>query len=110
MENKALLDSGCPELVAGLAWVKTLENSHEKVFEEVEREERFKFGDKVFDTITFKKIPLKLGKLSEEVEVGVVAADVPLLISKRKLTEWGGILDFQSTIHIRKTAETIKLE
>ena len=37
---------------------------------------------------------LKLGKLLEEVEVGVVAADVPLLISKIKLNEWDGILDF----------------
>ena len=48
-------------MVAGLAGVKTMENSHEKVFEEVEREERFKFGDKVFDKIMFKKTPLKLG-------------------------------------------------
>ena len=58
----------------------------------------------------YKKIPLKIGSHEEEVEVGIVDANIPLLISKKKLKEWGGIIDFKkNTLFMRNTRETIKL-
>ena len=54
---------------------------------------------------------MQIGKLVEETEVGIVNANIPLLISKKKLKEWGGIIDFKNnTLHICKTDETIQLK
>ena len=110
VENKALVDSGCPEMVCGKAWMKTFEHSTDQVYEVTDLEDHFKFGDEVFKTITYKRIPLKIGSMEEMVDVGVVEAKIPLLISKRKLKEWGAKIDFEKNeMYIRKTDETIKL-
>ena len=111
VENKALVDSGCPELVAGLSWLKTYESSKGKEFKTVKRSDIFKMGNDNFKTIMFKKIPVSIGTHEEEIEVGIIDTEIPLLISKKKLKEWGGKIDFQeNTLYLRKTGETIQME
>ena len=111
VENKALVDSGCPEMVAGLSWLKTYESSQDKEFERVRRSDTFQMGDTVFKTIMFKRIPINIGGHEEELEVGIINTEIPLLISKKKLKEWGGKIDFEdNTLHIRKTGKTIQME
>ena len=110
IENRMLIDSGCPEMVCGDAWLKTYESSCGKVFQKVGKEDLFRLGNETFKTKKTVKIPFKLGKLEELIDVGVVEANIPMLLSKNKLKEWGARIDFQeNTMFIRKTSETIKL-
>ena len=51
VENKAVLDSGCPEMVGGTAWLKTYEHSLGEELKEINKEDMFKFGDTVYKTI-----------------------------------------------------------
>ena len=88
VQNKALIDSGCPESVCGVRWLKTYESSMGCRFPEFNREESFKFGNKVFKTITYKKIPIKIGKLEDVQEVGIVETNVPQLVSGKTLEDW----------------------
>ena len=111
VENKALVDSGCPELVAGLSWLKTYESSRGYEFKKVNRKDTFKMGNNVFNTVMFKKIPIRIGKHEEEIEVGIINTEIPLLISKKKLKEWGGKIDFQeNTLFLRNSGETVQME
>ena len=110
VENRALVDSGCPEMVCGEEWMKTFEHSTDMKYEEIDLEDHFKFGNEVFKTTTYKKIPLTIGSLEEMVDVGVVTANIPLLISKKKLKDWGARIDFEKNeLFIKKTNETVKL-
>ena len=110
VENRALVDSGCPEMVCGEEWMKTFEHSTDMIYEKVDMEDNFKFGNEVFKTTSYKKIPLNIGSLEEMVDVGVVPANIPLLISKRKLKDWGARIDFEKNeLFLRKTNETVKL-
>ena len=111
VENQAVLDSGCPEMVGGIAWLKTYEHSLGKELQRMDKVDFFKFGDMVYQTEMYVKMPLQLGRLKETVEVGIVKANIPLLISKLKLKEWGGILDFsENTLYLKITDETINLK
>ena len=111
VENKALIDSGCPEMVAGKGWIRTFESSVGTVFDTVDREGSFKFGNDVFPTLEYKLVPIRIGKLNELVEVGVIDSAVPLLISKTKLKEWGAELNFkENTIYLEKTNEKVHLQ
>ena len=68
-------------------------------------------GNEVFKTKMFKVIPVQIGSYVEEIEVGIIDTEIPLLISKRKLKEWGGKIDFQdNTLHLRKSGETVRME
>ena len=111
VENKALVDSGCPEMVAGLSWLKTFESSQGAEFPTVKRADTFKMGNDNFKTLMYKRIPVRIGELEEELEVGIIDTEIPLLISKKKLKEWGGRIDFQeNTLYLRKSGETIHME
>ena len=111
VENKALVDSGCPELVAGLSWLKTYESSKGEEFKTIQRSDTFKMGNDNFKTLMYKRIPVRIGEQDEELEVGIINTEIPLLISKKKLKEWGGRIDFQeNTLYLRKSGETIQME
>ena len=111
IENKMLIDSGCPEMVCGEGWLNTYESSCGQKFQKVGKEDHFKLGNETFKTIKTVRIPFKIGKLEEELEVGVVEANIPMLLSKSKLKEWGARIDFlENTMFIRKTSEVIKLK
>ena len=104
--NRALLDSGCPEMVAGEGWIKTYESFVGKEFKDVDRTENYQFGNEVFPTIAFKEIPIRIGNLEETVEVGVIDTNLPLLISNGKLKEWGAKMDFgENKLFFRKSGE-----
>ena len=46
-----------------------------------------------------------------EIEVGIVETNVPLLISGKKLEEWGAIIDFrQQTIKLGKYSDEVRLQ
>ena len=111
IENRMLIDSGCPEMVCGAAWLKAYESSCGRTFQEVGKEDFFRLGNETFGTSKTIKIPFKIGKLEEDIDVGVVEANIPMLLSKSKLKEWGARIDFQeNTMYIRKTDETVKLK
>ena len=98
-------------MVGGIAWLKTYEHSLGKELKRVNKVDFFKFGDTVYQTEMYVRMPLQLGRLKDTVEVGIVTANIPLLISKLKLKEWGGILDFsENTLYLKVTDETIKLK
>ena len=78
--NRALIDSGCPELVAGEGWIKTYQSFVGREFKDVDRKENYKFGNEIFPTIAFKEIPIKIGSMEETVEVGVIDSNLPLQI------------------------------
>ena len=81
------------------------------MFDTVDREGSFKFGNDVFPTLEYKLVPIRIGKLNELVEVGVIDSAVPLLISKTKLKEWGAELNFkENTIYLEKTNEKVHLQ
>ena len=67
--------------------MKIYNHSHGKELEKINKYELFKFGDTIYKTIKYVKIPLQIGILKDTFDVGVVAANVPLLISKTKLKE-----------------------
>ena len=111
VQNKALVDSGCPELVAGLSWLRTYQSSKGIEFSCINRKDVFQMGNTVFNTIMFKRIPVKIGNHEEVLEVGIIDTEIPLLISRKKLREWGGKIDFEdNTLHLKSTGETIQLE
>ena len=58
-------------------------------FKEFKKEEYFKFGDEVFKTERYKRIPIKIGSMEEMLEIGILDTDIPLLLSGNKLEEWG---------------------
>ena len=111
IENRMLIDSGCPEMVCGQTWLKTYESSCGKTFRSVGKEDFFRLGNETFKTVKTVRIPFNIGALKEEIDVGVVEANIPMLLSKSKLKEWGAKIDFlDNTMYIRKTKETIKLK
>ena len=63
----------------------------------MKRSDTFKMGNEVFKTVMFKVIPVKIGTYTEEIEVGIIDTEIPLLISKRMLKEWGEKYTFRTT-------------
>ena len=56
-------------------------------------------------------LPLNIGSLKTDAVVAVVPANVPLLIWKAKLKEWGAVIDFErSSLFLKKTDEEMHLE
>ena len=110
VENQMLIDSGCPEMVCGAGWMKTYESACGKQLEKVEKFDNFKFGNSVFKSSYAKIVPFKIGKLEEKIEVSIVDANIPMLLSKKKLREWGAQIDFsENKMYLKKTRETIQL-
>ena len=95
--------------MAGEGWIKTYQSYVGKEFLDVDRKEKYKFGNEVFPTIAFKLIPIKIGNMEENVEVGVIDSNMPLLISNAKLKEWGAKMDFaENKLYLRKSNEEMK--
>ena len=87
-------------------WIKTKESADNTTFEEIENNEVFKFGDETVESKVKKIILLQLGSLVETVDVTVVKTNIPLLLSKEKMKEWGCIINLKNdSIHIGKTNE-----
>ena len=81
------------------------------MFDQEEIHKTYKFGDKEVESNISKRIPLQLGSLRETVNVAVVNTNVPLLLSKEKMKEWGCVIDCEKdTIYIGKTNETLQMK
>ena len=111
VQNKALVNSGCVDLVAGYPWMQTYESTKNEVFPVSNCGDKFKLGETVYTAHESKTIPIKIGTMEEEIKVAVISADIPLLISRQKLKEWGCSIDFlKNTLFLGKTKETIPIE
>lgn len=96
--NLGIVDSGCPEAVAGLPWFKLYVDSRKQKenLSKVESSEKFQFGPgKVYDTKFKVKLPVKIGKLEEKMEVHIVDANVPFLFSGKQLERWDAEMKFR---------------
>ena len=61
--------------------------------------------------VAYKIIPIEVGSMKDEIEVGIVDTNVLLLISGKKLEEWGAEINFRNqTMKIEMTRETVKLK
>ena len=87
VQNKALIDSGCPDLVAGYPWMETYESTKNELFPSSKCDDRFKLGETAYEATESKTILIRIGTMEEEVKVIVIRADIPLLISRQKLKE-----------------------
>ena len=92
-----------------MAWLKCFEGSlgnkdnKNKVFETVQQEEKFKFGDTVYKSTYAKLIPIKIGNVS------IVDGNVPFLLAREQLENWGAVIDFgRKTIAFKETEEEFK--
>ena len=98
-----------------MAWLKCFEGSlgnkdnKNKVFETVQQEEKFKFGDTVYKSTDAKLIPIKIGKLRKNIKVSIVDVNVPFLLAREQLENWGAVIDFgRKTIAFKETEEEFK--
>ena len=58
-----------------------------------------------------KKVSVKIESHQEDIEVGVIEVEVPFALSKLKLKEWVGTIDFEEKVlHLTITYEEVKLE
>ena len=108
--NLGIVDSGCPEAVAGLPWFKLYMDSRkgkEKI-EKSESDEKFQFGpSEVYNTEFKVKLPVKIGKLEEKMDVNIVDANVPFLFSGNQLEVWDAEMKFKDRqIKFGVTGET----
>ena len=111
VENLAIVDSGCPEAVAGKAWMRTFETSRGITYPIVRKTESFRFGDMVCKATFYKEIPIEMGGLEETIKVAVVETNIPLLISLNNLESWEAVIDFSDkTLKIKKTGGILKLK
>ena len=111
VENRALIDCGCPELWAGLSWIETHQSSKGEVFKSFQDNQTFKLGETLYNTVDHKLVPIEIGGITETVKVGIIEADIPLLISRRQLEKWETVLNFKDkTLFFKGTGKTVKLE
>ena len=81
-----------------------------KIFETVQQEEKFQFGDTVYKSTYAKLIPIKIGKLRKDIKVSIVDGNVPFLLAREQLENWGAVIDFgRKTIALKETDEEFKM-
>ena len=111
--GKGVLDCGCTKTVSGIDWmdeyVGTLTNSDRDDVKEAASDVTFRFGDGM-ECSSIKKvtIPVTVGSLKCLMDVEVVQADIPLLISKGAMKQMGMNLNFVKDVAVIN-AEEIKL-
>ena len=115
--NVGVIDGGCPRTVAGRAWLTCFKDAlqEKSKFKTVPSNEQFKFGpSKIFTATEKVTIPIKLGSKHETLECCIIPdCDIPLLISKKTLSNWGALEDHRNrtlTIDHRGWKETIQLK
>ena len=69
--------------------MKTEETAMRREFQRIDSKDIFRMGEKNYKTIMYKKVPVRVVSHQEDLEVGVIEVEIPLLISKRKLKDWG---------------------
>ena len=91
--------------------MKTYETAMGRGVERIDRRNVFRIGGKIFKTIVYKRVPVKVRSHQEYIEVGVIEVEIPLAISKLKLREWGGTIYFEENVlYLRIIKEDVKLK
>ncbi len=95
----AVIDSGCPKNVGGIAWYKSYLdtiNPQDKEKVSIEKSNRkFTFGKGLATRSLYQaKIPATIGSNHIFIKTDIVNADIPLLLSKEALKKSKTILDF----------------
>ena len=84
MGQLMIVDCGCPRSLMGNKEYEKLKTNFETTSESVDKEERFKFGpSRVYNSQVKVKIPMKLGKVSVEIEFFCSNRKYSNLIGKR---------------------------
>ena len=101
MGQLMIVDCGCPRSLMGNKEYEKLKTNFETTSESVDKEERFKFGpSRVYNSQVKVKIPMKLGKVSEEIEFFVVTGNIPILLGN----------DFMESVEASINIKNKKLE
>jgi len=96
--NYMILDTGCPQNVAGSVWTQCFlesmsESMHEKVTEQTSNN-KFKFGGgRVFKSLKKIKAPIMIAHQITFIEFDVVDSDLPLLLGKQNMKEWNVLIN-----------------
>lgn len=96
--GSAIIDTACTRTVCGEKWfehfVKVANDNDIQTFPS---NRAFKFGDgKVVNSFCRAIIPAEFGKTLCKIEIEVVKADIPLLLSKSSLKKAGTVLDLKN--------------
>ena len=79
--NKALVDSGCSESLGGESFIKTCGTAMGRKFFRIDIRDIFQMGEQNFKTAMNKRVPVKIGSHQEDLEVGVIEVEIPLVVS-----------------------------
>lgn len=96
--NAAVLDSACSHNVAGKEWmncfIESLPESDKENIKRSETEHVYRFGaGDLHQASEQLSLPLNIAGVPLNVSVDVVECDIPLLISKEQMAEWGTVID-----------------
>jgi len=91
--NYMILDTGCPQNVAGLVWTQCfLDSMSDRMFkcvEEIESESKFKFGGgRVLKSLYKLKAPVMIAGELTYLTFDVVDTELPLLLGKQTMKSW----------------------
>ena len=96
--NYMILDTGCPQNVAGSVWtdcfLDSMSDSMRKKVTEQSSSNKFKFGGgRVFKSIKRIKAPIMIANQITFIEFDVVETDLPLLLGKQNMKEWNVLIN-----------------
>ena len=64
----------------------------------------------MYESLYAKLIPIKIGKLQKTLKVSIVEENVPFLLAREQLENWGAIIDFgEKTIAFNETKEKFRM-
>ena len=114
--NKAILDSGCTEMVCRNVWLQcyldSLNKEESAMVHSQSSSKVFRFGDgKCYEATRKVTIPVIIGDTEVRIEAQVVNCDLALLLGKNSMQKDGTKIDFQKNkavmfdkeIHLRFT-------
>ena len=97
-------------MCAGLPWIETYSSTRNEEFKSINKKQTFKLGETSYETVFYKLVPIEIGGRKEYMEVGVIEADIPLLISRAQLEKWKVNLNFDDkTMTWQDTGDTVQL-
>ena len=100
--NKAALDTACTASITGEKWLNIYlealpKEMREKVVGPIPSQKFFLFGNQgKLKSLAKYTLPTKLGGECNEIEVDVIASDIPLLLSKGEMKNLGIMLDMKN--------------
>ena len=92
-----ILDTGCPQNVAGLVWTEcffdSMSDAMNSKVEKVESSNKFKFGGgRVMQSLYKVKAPIMIAGEITTLTFDVVDTDLPLLLGKQTMKKWNLVI------------------